>query len=85
MWCHLHEEFKIRYGKEHLSYTKLNEALKYPPVNISDAPFTQPTQAMPDDVRDKDSVTAYRNYYIKHKSHIATWKTKQPEWYKLAS
>ena len=34
MWCHLHEEFKIRY-----------------------------------------------DYYMKHKSHIATWKTKKPDWY----
>ena len=81
MWCHLHEEFKIRYGKEHLSYTKLNEMLKYPPINIDDTPFTQPTQAMPDDVKDVDSIVAYRNYYMKHKSHIATWKAHRPDWF----
>ena len=81
MWCHLHEEFKIRYGKEHLSYTKLNEVLQYPPINIADTPFTQPTQAMPDDVKDDDAIVAYRNYYIKYKKNFAHWKTKQPDWY----
>ena len=81
MWCHLHEEFKIRYDNEHLSYIKLNEVLKYPPINISDSPFSQPLQAMPEDVKDTDAIVAYRNYYIKHKSHIATWKTKKPDWY----
>ena len=81
MWCHLHEEFKIRYGKEHMSYVKLNEILKYPPINISDSPFSQPLQAMPEDVKDTDAIVAYRNYYIKYKKDIATWKTKQPEWF----
>ncbi|MBC8429146.1 MAG: hypothetical protein H8D95_01020 [Candidatus Endolissoclinum sp.] len=81
MWCHLHEEFKIRYGKEHMSYIKLNEVLKYPPINISDSPFSQPLQAMPEDVKNADSVVAYRNYYMKYKKDFATWKTKQPEWF----
>jgi hypothetical protein len=81
MWSHLHDEFKLRYGKDHLSYTKLREILKYPPINIADVPFTQPTQAMPDDVKDNDAIVAYRNYYMKHKSHIATWKAHKPDWY----
>ena len=81
MWSHLHDEFKLRYGKDHLSYTKLREVLKYPPMNIADTPFTQPTQAMPDDVKDNDAIVAYRNYYMKHKSHIATWKAHKPNWY----
>ena len=25
MWCHLHDEFVIRYGKDHMSYVKLKE------------------------------------------------------------
>jgi len=81
MWCHLHDEFKLRYGKDHLSYTKLYEVLKYPPINIASKPFTSPTQAMPDDVKNTDAIKAYRDYYIKHKSHIATWKTRVPSWY----
>jgi hypothetical protein len=81
MWCHLHNEFVIRYGKDHLSYVKLKEILKNPPLNCGDNPFTQPTQAMPDDVKNVDSITAYRNYYIKYKQHIAAWKTVVPTWY----
>jgi len=81
MWSHLHDEFKLRYGKDHLSYTKLHEILKYAPIHIADVPFNPPTQAMPDDVKNIDTVTAYRNYYMKHKSHIATWKAHKPDWY----
>jgi len=36
---------------------------------------------MPDDVKDIDSITAYRNYYMKYKTHIAAWKTVVPTWY----
>ena len=43
--------------------------------------FTQPTPAMPDDVKDKDSVIAYRNYYIKYKQHLAKWGKRYSEWY----
>jgi len=81
MWTHLHDEFKLRYGKDHMSYTKLKTILKNPPINCTDSPFTQPLQAMPDDVKNDDSVVAYRNYYRKYKKHIATWKTEAPSWY----
>jgi RNase P subunit RPR2 len=78
MWLCLHKEFQIRYGKDHMSYVKLKKVLKNPPVNCTNSPFTQ---AMPDDVKDTDSVVAYRNYYRKYKKHIATWKTEVPAWY----
>ena len=81
MWLCLHKEFQIRYGKDHMSYVKLKKVLKNPPVNCTNSPFTQPLQAMPDDVKDTDSVVAYRNYYRKYKKHIATWKTEVPAWY----
>lgn len=82
MWCCLHDEFIIRYGKSHMSYTKLVDVLRFPPSNCSNSPFTQPTQAMPEDVRNEDAIQAYRDYYIKYKNGIATWKTKVPNWYK---
>ena len=44
-------------------------------------PFTQPIQAMPDDVKNDDSITAYRDYYIKYKRSFATWKTTTPTWF----
>jgi hypothetical protein len=83
MWLCLHKEYQIRYGdhKYHKSVAKLKNILKHIPENIPDVPFTQPLQAMPDDVKHEDSVTAYRNYYIKYKKSLATWKTKTPEWF----
>jgi len=82
MWSHLHEEFKIRYGKDHKSYVVLKELLRNPPKNAPlNILFSQPTQAMPDDVKNEDSITAYRDYYIKYKNSFATWKTSVPEWY----
>jgi hypothetical protein len=83
MWSHLHDQFVLRYNNTHLSYTLLKDALRNPPRNIAlNKQFTQPTQAMPDDVKHKDSITAYRNYYIQYKHSFAKWKLGIiPEWY----
>jgi len=81
MWCCLHKEFQIRYGKDHMSFVKLKGILREVPENIPNVPFTQPLQAMPDDVKNKDSITAYRDYYIKYKKSFATWKTTTPIWF----
>jgi hypothetical protein len=83
MWLCLHKEFQIRYGdhKYHKSVAKLKSILKNPPANIPDTPFTEPTQAMPNDVKNECSVTAYRDYYIKYKKGFAEWKTTTPTWF----
>ena len=81
MWLCLHKEFQIRYGKDHMSFVKLKGILREVPENIPNVPFTQPLQAMPDDVKNKDSITAYRDYYIKYKRSFATWKTTTPTWF----
>ena len=31
--------------------------------------------------KNEDSITAYRDYYVKYKKDFATWKTSIPEWY----
>lgn len=83
LFLELCEEYKYRYGKTHLSYTKLHKVLANPPRNISDTPFTQPPQAMPDEYKHESSVHAYRQYYIGAKSHLATWSVRpRPVWYK---
>ena len=88
------EEYTYRYGKTHkvvrdgLCYALLNVI----PTNIQDKSFTEPTPAMPDDVKilkeihtDRytlDSLASYRNYYIKNKTHLANWKNRPvPSWY----
>ena len=84
MWSHLCDEFTYRYGKIHLTDKKLRKLLRNPPKNIPLATkFTEPPQAMPDDVKVlNDSITAYRQYYIKHKKGFATWKKdRKPRWF----
>ena len=75
-------EYTHRYGKTHLTYKKLHNVLATPPQNIPDKEFTEPTPAMPKDVRNSDSLKAYRDYYKKYKSHLAVWtKRDTPSWY----
>lgn len=90
LWTELHNEFVYRYRSgslnPHESYRKLHEALKYPPINIPEGNFTQPTPAMPDDVKDKCSILSYRKYYNKYKQHLAKWSKREvPEWFEYAS
>ena len=48
------------------------------PAGITSSEFTEPPQAMPDEYKvDGDSITAYWNYYIGDKSHIANPKLEK--------
>ena len=93
-WLHkllvaLCKEYTYRYGKIHkVESMGLMQTLKnIIPTNISDKPFTEPTPAMPDDVKVAgNSIASYHNYYINNKTHLASWKGKInsrniPEWY----
>jgi hypothetical protein len=83
------KEYTYRYGKVHkVERDGLEEELMYTPMNIpAHAPFTEPTPAMPDEVKIKgDSIKSYRNYYIMNKQHLASWSgkinsRKVPEWF----
>ncbi len=70
----LAQEYKKRYGKEHLSYTKCDPHLRFLPGGLPFTGFTQPPQAMPDEYKDECSLQAYWNYYINDKKHIANLK-----------
>jgi hypothetical protein len=83
------KEYTYRYGKVHkVERDGLEGELMYTPMNIpAHAPFTEPTPAMPDDVKVAgDSIKSYRNYYIMNKQHLASWSgkinsRKVPEWF----
>ena len=82
------QEYRFRYGgdqdKQHKTSLVI-QSLNFTPNNIPRAGiFTEPPQAMPDDVKvPGDSVTAYRNYYTVHKARFAKWKGRgAPDWYK---
>ena len=79
------EEYTHRYGKTH----KVERVglcfvlLKNVPVNIGNKGWSEPTPAMPDEVKiPGNSIASYQNYYINNKSHLANWKNREiPVWY----
>lgn len=75
------DEYRYRYGKEH-ACLKLMPHLRITPQNIRQAPFTQPTPAMPEEYIVKgDSIQSYRNYYNGSKQSMFSWKSREvPSW-----
>jgi hypothetical protein len=86
LWYELCKEYTFRYGKEHLTFTKLKNVIGFPPKNIDNLNFTQPTPAMPDEYKyDGDSLKSYREYYKGAKKSFAKWtKREVPTWFNLA-
>jgi hypothetical protein len=82
-------EYSYRYGKVHkVQRDGLMQLLKNEfPKNLPIASFTEPTPAMPDDVKVVgDSIASYHNYYFKNKQHLISWKGKinsrpTPRWW----
>jgi hypothetical protein len=89
LWRQLMIEYTYRYGKNH-ACEKLIDSLCIVPQNIPNGKFTEPTPAMPDDVKVAgDSIASYRNYYINNKTHLASWRGKvnsrnTPKWFQPA-
>jgi hypothetical protein len=85
-------EYTYRYGKVHkVERDGLMQLLKNQfPKNIPIGQFTEPTPAMPDDVKVAgSSIASYRNYYINNKTHLASWRGKVnsrniPNWFQTA-
>jgi len=83
------KEYTYRYGKVHKCERDGLVQLLHDctPDNMHVIAFTEPTPAMPDDVKIAgDSLASYRNYYISNKQHLASWKGKVnsrniPEWF----
>ena len=81
-------EYTYRYGKVHKTQSSgLVDELMYPPMKIpAHTPFTEPTPAMPDDVKvPGNSIQSYHNYYFTNKKHLWSWKGKlnsrdRPKW-----
>ena len=91
-WLHnllvaLCREYTFRYGRVHkVESSGLMKVLYQVPTNIPQGPFTEPTPAMPDDVKvPGSSIASYRNYYREYKQHLLSWKGKlnsrpTPQW-----
>lgn len=86
-WLLLHfvglcEEYTKRYDKYHLSWTKLWDGLARFPMDIQEGGLTNFAQAMPNEYKHRDHITAYRQYMIAEK-HYAKWEkgTPKPTWW----
>jgi hypothetical protein len=79
-------EYSRIYKKEHACMPILDWFSENPP-NLPNIEFYEPPQAMPDECKvENNSVLAYRNYYILHKSKFAKWPVNEiPEWYIIDS
>ena len=85
LWKHakaLCAEYTKRYGKVHVMEEMLMSGLYNPPKNIAKGKLTPFAQAMPDQYKNVNAITAYRQYYLGEKTKFAKWKTGNvPEWY----
>lgn len=75
------KEYTYRYGKVHLTETKLRSILNTVPKGITRTAYTKMPQAMPDQYKTEDSVEAYKNYYIAEKKSQSKYtKREAPVW-----
>ena len=74
----LSDEYTFRYGKTHASY-RIYELLrdKYVYWNELGGGFTEPPQCMPDQYKNADYITAYRNYYKAEKKPFAKYTNRE--------
>lgn len=76
------DEYTYRYNKVHKS-SKLIDIFNKEYSILEKLGKTELPKCMPDDIQLFDVVESYRNYYIKNKRHLASWKNRQPPyWYK---
>jgi len=85
LWYALSYEYEHRYGREHLTFTKLKDVLNRVPANMSEGDFVRPPPAMPDYCKCTDVIDSYRTYYINEKARFAKWTNREtPEWFEIA-
>lgn len=83
-WLYSHfvalcREYTHRYGKTHLTQTKMERILYYHPKNLKGGSQTPIPQCMPDIYKQADAVQAYRAYYQgPEKAHIMKWAKARP-------
>ena len=78
----LMKEYTYRYEKTHKCFGELSYMLQSPPKNLTEFDMTTCPSAMaPEYVVSSDPVYNYRNYYKMGKTHLHSWKKRNPpEW-----
>jgi hypothetical protein len=84
LFCATCDEYTHRYGKIHVTDTKLRDVLKRHPKSIGKSQvWVGPTPAMPDECKvPGDPLASYKRYYIDKKAEMAKWTNREPpEWF----
>ena len=69
------EEYTYRYGRDHAS-ERIIAIVRCPPPKLTARGFTKFAQAMPDEYKHHDPITAYQQYYRGAKYHLAQWTNR---------
>ena len=85
LFCATCDEYTHRYGKIHVTDTKLRDVLKHHPKHIGKSVYgwLGPTPAMPDECKvANDALASYKRYYIDKKADMAKWTNREPpDWF----
>lgn len=74
LWYELCLEYEYRYKKVHKTFKKLRFYLTLMPDNIDwHERLTEMPQCMPNDVKARNPIDAYHNYYVQYKKSFAKW------------
>jgi hypothetical protein len=78
----LSEEYTYRYGKIHLTITKLGVPIASPPLNLKEWDMTPMPSCMDEQYKiGEDPIANYRNYYKYGKASMHSWKKREaPVW-----
>ncbi len=87
-WLYSHlialgSEYTFRYGRNHVTISKLGGILSKAPQNLTEQAFTQMPSCMDDQyiLGSQDPVANYRNYYNYGKVNLLRWtERKPPSW-----
>jgi len=75
----LGKEYTYRYNKKHKCFGELTYMLQSPPKNLYNYDWTTMPSCMDNQYIISDNpIDNYRNYYKVGKSHIHSWKNRQP-------
>lgn len=78
------KEYTRRYGRKHAGEAICKWYLENAPFLPAYGKMTPFAQAMPDDCKNPNAVTAYRDYYNKHKARFAKWAhSETPSWFNV--
>jgi len=78
---HLGHEYELRYGRTHASVSVGLWAFQRVAKRLPVRDQTKFVQAMPDEYRRPNAVSAYRAYYLGEKRRFAEWRRGAPKWW----